>query len=218
MKIAANKNMGSRIFNRAPINFWEPVAVKEHSTTKNEDSICHKVKYNPTNKASELYKKYMMPFSHGIPEQWLKFMEALNVDICGNGLNQNGHAHFNLTRSSVKGEALHVFNDKAAEQETKTKDTHIKCLHTIMEHVFPKDNPLQKQKTYMHNHVFLHLNDKQVSKFRARWKEINNWLNKFPPPHLSQINMFQMSKLRKFFTVSFQNVGNLTFNERISLT
>jgi hypothetical protein len=25
----------------------------------------------------------------------------------------------------------------------------------------------------MRNHVFLHLNDKQVSEFRARWKEIN---------------------------------------------
>jgi hypothetical protein len=33
----------------------------------------------------------------------------------------------------------------------------------------------------MRNHVFLHLNDKQVSEFCARWKEINNWLDKFLP-------------------------------------
>jgi hypothetical protein len=99
----------------------------------------------------------MTAFSHGMPEQWLKFMENLNVVICGNGLNENGHAHFNLTRSSLKGDALHIFNDKAAEQEKETKDSHIKCLHTIMEQVFPKDNPLQKQKTYMCNHMFLHL-------------------------------------------------------------
>jgi hypothetical protein len=33
----------------------------------------------------------------------------------------------------------------------------------------------------MHNHGFLHLNDKQVSVFCARWVKINNWLNKFPP-------------------------------------
>ena len=52
---------------------------------------------------------------------------------------------------------------------------------TIMEQVFPRDNPLQKQKTYMRNHVFLHLNDKQVSEFCTRWKEINNWLDEFPP-------------------------------------
>jgi hypothetical protein len=99
----------------------------------------------------------------------------------GNGLDENGHARFNLTRSSLKGEALCVFNDKAAEQKEETKDTHIKCLCAVTEHIFPKDNPLQKQKTYMHNHVFLHLNNKQVSKFCARWVKVNNWLNEFLP-------------------------------------
>jgi hypothetical protein len=123
----------------------------------------------------------MTAFSHGTPEQWLKFMENLNVVIRGNGLDENGCAHFNLTRSSLKGEALRVFNDKAAEQEEETRDTHIRCLRAITEQVFPKDNPLSKQKTYMRNHVFLHLNDKQVSEFHTRWKEINNWLDEFPP-------------------------------------
>jgi hypothetical protein len=33
----------------------------------------------------------------------------------------------------------------------------------------------------MRNHVFLHLNDRQVIEFCARWDEINNWLDKFPP-------------------------------------
>jgi hypothetical protein len=181
MKIAMNKNVSSRLFNRAPINFWEPVVVEQPSTTKNDDSICHEVKYDPADKTSESYKMYMTAFSHGTPEQWLKFMENLNVVIRGNGLDENGRARFNLTRSSLKGEALCTFNDKAAEQESETKDSHIKCLRAIMEQVFPKDNPLQKQKTYMRNHVFLHLNDKQVSEFRARWKEINNWLDEFPP-------------------------------------
>ena len=100
----------------------------------------------------------MTAFSHGMPEQWLKFMENLNVVIRGNGLDENGRARFNLTFSSlIRGEALRIFNDKAAEQDEETKDTHIKCLRAIMEQVFPKDNPLQKQKTYMRNHVFLHL-------------------------------------------------------------
>jgi hypothetical protein len=86
-------------------------------------------------------------------------MEDLNVVIHGNGLDKSGSAHFNLTHSSLKGEALHVFNDKAAEQEEETRDTHIQCLSVITEQVFPKDNPLSKQKTYMRNHVFLHLSD-----------------------------------------------------------
>jgi hypothetical protein len=69
MKIATNKNVSSRLFNRAPINFWEPVVVEQSSTTKSDDSICHEVKYDPTDKASESYKMYMTAFSHGTPEQ-----------------------------------------------------------------------------------------------------------------------------------------------------
>jgi hypothetical protein len=65
MKIAMNKNVSSRLFNRAPINFWEPVVVEQPSTTKNDDSICHEVKYDPANKTSKSYKMYMTAFSHG---------------------------------------------------------------------------------------------------------------------------------------------------------
>jgi hypothetical protein len=185
MKLAINKKTSSRIFNRAPINFWEPEKVEEDSTTKNnfyQDSICHEVKYDPTDKKSDTYKKYIKPFSYGTPEQWLKFMEDLNVIVIrGNGLDKNGSACFNLTRSSLKGEALCVFNDKAAEQEEETKDTHIQCLRAIAEQVFPKENPLSKQKTYMRNHVFLHLSDRTISEFCARWIKLNNYLDAFPP-------------------------------------
>jgi hypothetical protein len=59
------------------------------------------------------------------------------------------HASANLTHSSLKGDVLCIFNDKVAKQEKETKDSHIKCLHIIMEQVFPKDNQLQKQKMHM---------------------------------------------------------------------
>ena len=117
------------------------------------------------------YKKYIKPFSYGTAEQWLKFMEDLNIVIHGNGLNNNGLVCFNLTRSSLKGEALYVFNDKAAEQKEEIRDTHVQCLYAITEHVFPKDNPLLKQKTYMRNHMFLHLSDRMISEFHARWDQ-----------------------------------------------
>jgi hypothetical protein len=110
--------------------------VEEDSMIKGENIICHEVKYDPTDKGSDSYKKYMKPFSHGMPEQWLKFMEALNVVIRGNGLDDNGCVCFNLTHSSLKGEALRVFNDKAAEQKEETKDTHIKfSLHHFRTHI-----------------------------------------------------------------------------------
>jgi hypothetical protein len=108
-------------------------------------------------------------------------MEGLNIIIRGNGLDKNGSALFNLTRSSLKGEALCIFNDKAVEQEEETKDNHIQCLRAITEQVFPKDNPLSKQKTYMRNHVLLHLSDRTISEFCARWIELNNYLDEFPP-------------------------------------
>jgi hypothetical protein len=34
MKVTLNKKMSSRIFKRAPINFWEPPKVEEDSMTK----------------------------------------------------------------------------------------------------------------------------------------------------------------------------------------
>jgi hypothetical protein len=48
------QKLSSRIFNRAPINFWEPEKVGEDSMTKQsyKDDTCHEVKYNPADKKS----------------------------------------------------------------------------------------------------------------------------------------------------------------------
>jgi hypothetical protein len=170
--------------NRAPINFWElEKKVEEDSMTKTsyEDSICHEVKYNPADKNSESYKLYIKPFLHGMAEQWLKFMDRLNLVIHGIGLDNDCPPSFNVTCSSLKGEALCIFNDKSVEQKEETTDSHIQCLQAITEHVFPKHNPLHKQKTFMCNHVFLHLNDRMISEFYARWIKLNNYLDEFPP-------------------------------------
>jgi hypothetical protein len=121
-------------------------------------------------------------------------MEDLNIIIRGNGLNKNGSVHFNLTRSSLKGEALCIFNNKAVEQEEEMRDTHIKCLCAITGQVFPNDNPLLKQKTYMCNHVFLHLSKRQVSEFCARWDKINNWLDEFLPFQPNQCFVDEQTK------------------------
>jgi hypothetical protein len=83
------------------------------------------------------------------------------------------------------------------EQEEETKDTHIQCLHAIMEQVFPKDNPLSKQKTYMCNHVFLHLSDQTISEFCARWIKLNNYLDEFPPFEPNQ--HFMDNETKKIF-------------------
>jgi hypothetical protein len=55
MKVTLNKNMSSRIFNRAPINFWELSKVEEDSMTKiaYKEHVCHEVKYDPSDKDSD---------------------------------------------------------------------------------------------------------------------------------------------------------------------
>jgi hypothetical protein len=70
MKLAINKKSSLRIFNRAPINFWEPDKVEENSLTKTsyKDHICDEVKYNPADKKSHSYKLYIKPLSHGMAE------------------------------------------------------------------------------------------------------------------------------------------------------
>jgi hypothetical protein len=75
-------------------------------------------------------------------------MDRLNLVIHGNGLDNDGPAHFNVTCSLLKGEALCIFNDKAAEQKEETMDSHIQCLQAIVEHVFRKDNPLHKKNMH----------------------------------------------------------------------
>jgi hypothetical protein len=185
MKLATNKNLSSRIFNRAPINFWKlEKKVEEDSTIKTsyKDSICHEVKYNTANKESASYKLYIKPFSHGIAEQWLKFKDKLNIVIHGNGLNNDGLAHFNVTQSLLK---VRLFISSMTRQQNKKKRQKIlmfnvpKLCHYRT--CVPADNPLLKQKTYMNNTMFLHLSDRMISEFHAQWIELNNYLDEFPP-------------------------------------
>jgi hypothetical protein len=48
-----------------------------------------------------------------------KFIDKLKIVIYGNGLNNDSPVHFNVTRSSLKGKALCIFNDKATWNKKK---------------------------------------------------------------------------------------------------
>ena len=182
MKIAPKNKTSSKAFLKAPITFWKPLEEQETSTNdqSHADATIHEVKYNPSVKKSGTYKVYIVPFNFGTAEQWLKFQSKLNLVITGQGLVDDGQACFNVTRSLLKGEALRVFNDKALQLKDETKNNHVKCLQAVTEHVFP-DEALQSQKRYMRRSVFLHLKDKSIRDFRARWVEMNNYLEAFPP-------------------------------------
>jgi len=183
MKIALNNETSSNLFLRAPINFWETQEEEMTSVTNGQshkDVTIHEVKYDPSKskEKSGTYKVYLEPFGSGMPEQWLKFKAKLNIIITGNGLAEDGPARFNVTRSSLKDEALRVFEDKAKELSSETTSNH--CLQAITEHVFPH-MALQCQQRFMRNNVFLHLRDRTISKFCARWTQLDDYLNEFPP-------------------------------------
>jgi hypothetical protein len=55
-------------------------------------------------------------------------MDKLKIVIHSSGLNNDSLACFNVTHSSLKCEARHVFNDKAVEQKEETMDSHVECL------------------------------------------------------------------------------------------
>jgi hypothetical protein len=72
------------------------------------------------------------------------------------------------------------------------RDTHVQCLCTIMAHVFPKDNPLLKQKTYMCNQPHVP-SLRTISEFHARWYKLNNYVDEFmlfgPNQHFTENQM-----------------------------
>jgi hypothetical protein len=122
VKLAINKKLSSRIFDRAPINIWIPDQLEEDCTTTQlfEDNICHEVKHNPADKKSESYKLYIKPFLHGTAEQWLKFMDKLKIVIHCNGLGNDSLVCFkNVTYSLLI--KVRLFMSSMTRQHNKKK-------------------------------------------------------------------------------------------------
>jgi hypothetical protein len=111
--------------------------------------VMRQVKYDPADKASELYKMYMTAFSHSMPEQWLKFMENLNVIIHDNGLDKNGRACFNLTRSSLNPTVKSILPNIHTKRSASSPIQHDLCLPSfskfipeISQHFFIQLHPI----------------------------------------------------------------------------
>eukprot|EP00957_Ditylum_brightwellii_P020170 1521332-Ditylum_brightwellii.AAC.1 len=51
---------------------------------------------------------------------------------------QDGDAAYLLVKSLLRGDALQVFENKEASQDAKDGPSLSKCIHAVMEHVFPK--------------------------------------------------------------------------------
>ena len=185
MKVSTTNDNGGNAFTKnimAPILFYPKAdgslgSDDEKSTECDHNVMVHEVCYDPANADSQMYKIYLNPFDTGFVEQWLKFLMKLNLIITRNGL-MAGLAKFNLMWSQLKGEALQQFINKAHKLKTETNVDHKMCINVVFEHISPK-NALQMQKCYLQK-VHLH-GSMTISKYFARWHQINNYLMLFPP-------------------------------------
>eukprot|EP00957_Ditylum_brightwellii_P167904 12781531-Ditylum_brightwellii.AAC.1 len=76
-------------------------------------------------------------------------MDAIMQVIKGQDI-QDGDMPYSLVKSLLKGDALQVFKNAEASQETKDGLTFTKCLAAVIEHMFPK-KAYKTQKKYIQN-------------------------------------------------------------------
>eukprot|EP00957_Ditylum_brightwellii_P189776 14447864-Ditylum_brightwellii.AAC.1 len=76
-------------------------------------------------------------------------MDAIIQVIKGQDI-QDRDAVYSLVKSLLKGDALHVFKNEEASQETKDGPVFTKCLAAVIKHMFPK-KAYKTQKKYLWN-------------------------------------------------------------------
>eukprot|EP00957_Ditylum_brightwellii_P002791 214921-Ditylum_brightwellii.AAC.1 len=105
-------------------------------------------------------------------------MDAIIQAIKGQNI-QDGDAAYSLVKSLLKGDALQVFKNEEATQETKNILVFTKCLAAVTEHVFPKKT-YKMQKKYIWNiRKPLVLGSCELI---SRMIKLNNYLEFFPVP------------------------------------
>eukprot|EP00957_Ditylum_brightwellii_P078140 5940875-Ditylum_brightwellii.AAC.1 len=98
-----------------PIPFYVPDNKKKLSPL---DYQTYKLQTNSKGKKSTVYNLVVKYYEVGTLEEWLQFMDAIMQVIKGQDI-QGGDAAYLLVKSLLKGDALQVFNNEEASQETK---------------------------------------------------------------------------------------------------
>jgi sulfatase maturation enzyme AslB (radical SAM superfamily) len=111
-----------------------------------------------------------------------------------------------------------LFMSSMTRQWNKKKKQRIHILNVSMllqNMCFPRTICSSNKKTYMCNHVFLHLSERQVSEFRARWdKSTTVSMNSH---HFNPTSAFWMKKPKRSFIPLFWSVGSLIMIILISI-
>eukprot|EP00957_Ditylum_brightwellii_P182354 13891953-Ditylum_brightwellii.AAC.1 len=77
-----------------------------------------KLQTNLKDKKSAVYNLVIKYYNEGTPEERLQFMDAITQVIKGQDI-QGVDVAYLLVKSLLKGDALHVFKNEEASQETK---------------------------------------------------------------------------------------------------
>eukprot|EP00957_Ditylum_brightwellii_P193491 14734249-Ditylum_brightwellii.AAC.1 len=78
----------------------------------------YKLRTNPKGEKSVVYNLVVKYYKVRIPEEWLKFMDAITQVIKGQDIQDKDTVYL-LVKSLLRGDALQVFKNEEASQEVK---------------------------------------------------------------------------------------------------
>eukprot|EP00957_Ditylum_brightwellii_P178441 13591999-Ditylum_brightwellii.AAC.1 len=139
----ANCNQGNKPL---PILFYVTNDTKKLSLS---DYQAYKLRTNPKDEKSAVYNLVVKYYEVRTPEEWLQFMDTITQVIKGQDIQDRDTAYL-LVKSLLRGDALQVFKNEEASQDSKDSPSFTKCLAAVMEHVFP-EKAYKTQKKYIWN-------------------------------------------------------------------
>ena len=136
-----------------------------------------KCRTDPLDEGSSTYDLPIPYYSTGTPEEWLRFVRNVEKVFVGQNLT-TGPQQYACVRRLLEGNALTVFDLKAAELGTQTLEHLGEVLRSLRDQVFPQ-RALQQQKRYMRR-ALSKPRHMPIRTYVNRVLELNDQLENFP--------------------------------------
>ena len=155
----------------------------EPKELEKDQYMTFKLKTDPGNRNSAEYSLSVPYFRDGSPEEWLKFVMNLKRLFEGQNIT-TGPLKFSMARKLLIGESLSLFEEKASTVGAETLDQFDVCLRAVTNKVFPM-KAINTQNRYTKK-ILRKPKDMRIRDFLARFKELNKYLEEFPPYNANQ--------------------------------
>ena len=119
--------------------------IKKYPKESNEyDIIKIKMRWNPSDAASEMYKLKIVTFKHSQPEEFPQLMNNFKREVDRSGTT-TVVGKTNYIRTLLHGEAIREF-DKLSSQNAGTNIAHLKSIQEgLLGYSFPNQCPFQAE-------------------------------------------------------------------------